>query len=213
MTSSLSPSGCCRGSRSGSARRLGCIKRKSAGSSWQRKQQLQFVQCRIFMDFRWTVHIPAKGHVEWDKEIQELAVSGVTPRHSLSSFVTSLQHQACCNCTFLLPGFQQSQLHEHSSDWADRTRKTSENYVCQSCNMLQSADTKDHPESWVYRIPSVPAYPIQLLHVVKTVHEEDPSQAAVGVDRETHGLHIITWLREFASLNTRSRNGHYQSIP
>lgn len=92
MTSSLSPSGCCRGSRSGSARRLGCIKRKSAGSSWQRKQQLQFVQCRIFMDFRWTVHIPAKGHLEWDKEIQELSVSGVTPRHSLSSFVTSLQH-------------------------------------------------------------------------------------------------------------------------
>ncbi len=48
MTSSLSPSRCCRGSRSGSARRLGCIKRKSAGSSCQRKQQLQFVQCRTF---------------------------------------------------------------------------------------------------------------------------------------------------------------------
>ena len=110
-------------------------------------------------------------------------------------------------------GFSAKPVAWDSYDWADRTRKTSENYVCQSCNMLQSADTKDHPESWVYRIPSVPAYPIQLLHVVKTVHEEDPSQAAVGVDRETHGLHIITWLKEFASLNKRSRKGHYQSIP
>lgn len=126
MTSSLSPSGCCRGSRSGSARRLGCIKRKSAGSSCRRKQQLQFVQCWIFMDFQWAVHIPAKGHVEWDKEIQELSVSSVTPSHSLSSFDTSLQHQACCT---ILPQAFPTEL--------TGPRKHLHNF--QSCNMLQSA--------------------------------------------------------------------------